>query len=93
MRLDSQHNGDRLRIEQLAALGQVDCVTPSAKLLTSRGRSMAESAQQDHKLNVFISYSRDDLAFADQLRLCGLPASRRPSTGMAFRPVRIGRSA
>jgi hypothetical protein len=29
---------------------------------------VAESAQQDHKLNVFISYSRDDLAFADQLR-------------------------
>src|SRR6516164_1350545 len=28
---------------------------------------MAESGQQDHKLNVFISYSRDDLAFADQL--------------------------
>jgi hypothetical protein len=26
-----------------------------------------ESAQQDHKLNVFISYSRDDLDFADQL--------------------------
>jgi hypothetical protein len=29
---------------------------------------MAESAQQGGKLNVFISYSRDDLAFADQLR-------------------------
>jgi hypothetical protein len=28
---------------------------------------MAESAQQGGKLNVFISYSRDDLAFADQL--------------------------
>ena len=28
---------------------------------------MAESAQQGDKLNVFISYSRDDLAFADQL--------------------------
>ena len=28
---------------------------------------MAESAHQDDKLNVFISYSRDDLAFADQL--------------------------
>ena len=28
---------------------------------------MAELAQQDHKLNVFISYSRADLAFADQL--------------------------
>jgi site-specific DNA-cytosine methylase len=29
---------------------------------------MAESAQQGGKLNVFISYSRDDLDFADQLR-------------------------
>jgi hypothetical protein len=28
---------------------------------------MPESAQQGAKLNVFISYSRDDLAFADQL--------------------------
>ena len=28
---------------------------------------MPEAAQQDGKLNVFISYSRDDLAFADQL--------------------------
>ena len=28
---------------------------------------MAESARQGDKLNVFISYSRDDLAFADQL--------------------------
>ena len=28
---------------------------------------MAESAHQGDKLNVFISYSRDDLAFADQL--------------------------
>src|SRR5262249_38679565 len=28
---------------------------------------MVESAQQDHRLNVFISYSRDNLAFADQL--------------------------
>jgi hypothetical protein len=28
---------------------------------------MAESAQQGGKLNAFISYSRDDLAFADQL--------------------------
>jgi hypothetical protein len=28
---------------------------------------MAQSAQQGDKLNVFISYSRDDLAFADQL--------------------------
>src|ERR1700722_1040163 len=28
---------------------------------------MAEAAQQDAKLNVFISYSRDDLDFADQL--------------------------
>ena len=26
---------------------------------------MAKSVQQDHKLNVFISYSRDDVAFAD----------------------------
>jgi hypothetical protein len=29
---------------------------------------MAEAAQQGEKLNVFISYSRDDIAFADQLR-------------------------
>jgi hypothetical protein len=29
---------------------------------------MAETAGQDGKLNVFISYSRDDLKFADQLR-------------------------
>ena len=29
---------------------------------------MAEAAQQGDKLNVFISYSRDDLDFADQLR-------------------------
>ena len=29
---------------------------------------MAESTHQGDKLNVFISYSRDDLAFADQLR-------------------------
>src|SRR5271166_6647160 len=28
---------------------------------------MAEAAGQGDKLNVFISYSRDDLAFADQL--------------------------
>ena len=28
---------------------------------------MAEAAQPGDKLNVFISYSRDDLAFADQL--------------------------
>ena len=28
---------------------------------------MAESGQQGGKLNVFISYNRDDLAFADQL--------------------------
>ena len=28
---------------------------------------MAEAAGQGGKLNVFISYSRDDLAFADQL--------------------------
>jgi TIR domain len=64
----SQHDGDRLRAEQLA-VGQVDCVTPSAKLRTSRGRSMAEAAQRRDKLNVFVSYSRDDLAFADQLRV------------------------
>jgi TIR domain/WD domain, G-beta repeat len=30
---------------------------------------MAETARQGDKLNVFISYSRDDLAFADQLRV------------------------
>jgi hypothetical protein len=30
---------------------------------------MAEAAGQGGKLNVFISYSRDDLAFADQLRV------------------------
>jgi TIR domain len=30
---------------------------------------MAGAAQQGGKLNVFISYSRDDLAFADQLRV------------------------
>jgi hypothetical protein len=30
---------------------------------------MPESAQRGDKLNVFISYSRDDLAFADQLRV------------------------
>jgi TIR domain-containing protein len=30
---------------------------------------MAGAAQRGNKLNVFISYSRDDLAFADQLRL------------------------
>lgn len=41
MRLGSQHDGDRLRVDQLAALGQVDCVT----------------------------YSRNDLDFADQLRV------------------------
>jgi hypothetical protein len=29
---------------------------------------MPDSAHQGGKLNVFISYSRDDLAFADQLR-------------------------
>ena len=29
---------------------------------------MAGAARQDGKLNVFISYGRDDLAFADQLR-------------------------
>jgi len=34
------------------------------------GRPMAESAQQGGKLNVFISYSRRDLAFADQLDAC-----------------------
>ena len=28
---------------------------------------MAEATPQEHKLNVFISYSRDDLGFADQL--------------------------
>src|SRR5271163_5180388 len=33
-----------------------------------RGRPMAGAAQQGDKLNVFISYSRDDIAFADQLR-------------------------
>jgi hypothetical protein len=31
---------------------------------------MAESAQQGDKINVFISYSRKDLAFADQLDAC-----------------------
>jgi hypothetical protein len=28
---------------------------------------MAETAPQGNKLNVFISYSRDDLGFSDQL--------------------------
>src|ERR1700693_2807454 len=36
--------------------------------MLSRGRGMAAPAGQDDKLNVFISYSRDDLKFADQLR-------------------------
>src|SRR5271166_4965009 len=40
---------------------------------------MAEAAGQGDKLNVFISYSRDDLAFADQLdaalRLTGFGTS------------------
>src|SRR3954451_18671325 len=31
------------------------------------GTVVAEATQQEHKLNVFISYSRDDLGFADQL--------------------------
>ena len=74
MRLGSEHDGDRLRVEQLAALGQVDCVAASAKLLAFWGRPMAELAQPDHKLNVFISYSRDDLAFADQLDAALRPA-------------------
>jgi hypothetical protein len=47
----------------------VDCLTASAKLQTFAGRSMAESAQKSGKLNVFISYSRNDLDFADQLRV------------------------
>jgi hypothetical protein len=36
--------------------------------LAREGGAMAGAAGQDGKLNVFISYSRDDLAFADQLR-------------------------
>jgi len=31
------------------------------------GALVAEATHQDNKLNVFISYSRDDLGFSDQL--------------------------
>jgi hypothetical protein len=40
----------------------------SAQDLAREGGRMAGAAGQDGKLNVFISYSRDDLKFADQLR-------------------------
>jgi hypothetical protein len=54
---------------------------------------MAAAAGQDGKVNVFISYSRDDLAFADQLDAAlGLAGFRPPSTGTAFRAAKIGRS-
>jgi hypothetical protein len=41
----------------------------SAQAFAREGRSMAEATRHGDKLNVFISYSRDDLAFADQLRV------------------------
>ena len=56
---------------------------------------MAEAVGQRDKLNVFISYSRDDLQFADQLDAAlGLAGvADIPSTVKAFLPARIGKPA
>ena len=56
------------------------------------GRAVVEAAEAGDKLNVFISYSRDDLEFADPLdAFLSSAASRRPSTAGASRAVKTGR--
>ena len=54
---------------------------------------MAGAARQGDKLNVFISYSRDDLAFADQLRCGSCFGFGITIDRQASRPARTGRSA
>ena len=91
MRLGSQNDGDRLQVEQLAR--SVRLIASRRPLSFSHREAVdGKSAQQGDKLNVFISYSRDDLAFADQLDAAlGPLALAQPSTGRAFRPARTGK--
>lgn len=63
MRLDGQYGGDGFPPPLQTPASAFDCVMDTNRLSRIAGRSMAEWAQQGGKLNVFISYSRDDLAF------------------------------
>ena len=74
MRPDGQHGGTDFSLNGLPrwfTASTSELIVPRNRLgfLALRGRSMAESARRGGKLNVFISYSRNDLAFADQLRV------------------------